>query len=306
MKWIINLLFFAFVAIAQGVIAQVQNMGPDPKTDTAHSLSTADKIAVMEAIVDEIYANNIQGFMADVGTETPDSGYQVNAYFKPAVNSNKTGWVIYKLMPYGEVLRMFTLCRDGSAVLYGKLRDRFPPTQPSYLTVYMDDDELCQAKSEWSKEHFAVELIPSAERIADAVARDRKRNSPTALFGTWKVKQILPTTNIAGLSQEQADSLIGTCVAYSDSSATSAGVLLRPPGYKTSVWSVTEFFQHRFSHLEELGISDTIVTVVELEGGDDLPVAFFGGTVFMKKKTIVVDYEGIFFELARVKADSIK
>ena len=70
-----------------------------------------------------------------LASRSPDI-YELNAYFKPTLNSTGTGWVIYKLMPYGQVLRMFSLRSDGVAVLYGKLRDRFPPTQPSYLTVY--------------------------------------------------------------------------------------------------------------------------------------------------------------------------
>jgi hypothetical protein len=39
----------------------------------------------------------------------------------------------------------------------------------------MDDDELCQMKKEWQKEHFIVELKPSAERLAAARARQQKR-----------------------------------------------------------------------------------------------------------------------------------
>jgi len=70
---------------------------------------------------------------------------------------------------------MFSVRSEGPAVLFGKLRDRFPPTQPSYLTVYMDDDELCQSKREWSKENFTVELRPTAERVAEGRARQQKR-----------------------------------------------------------------------------------------------------------------------------------
>jgi hypothetical protein len=73
------------------------------------------------------------------------------------------------------VYRLFSIGNDGLAILYGKLRDRFPPTHPSYLTVYMDDDELCQLEREWQKGHFTVELKPSAERIAEARARQQKR-----------------------------------------------------------------------------------------------------------------------------------
>jgi len=166
-----------FVALPPSV-GQERKASPDEKSDNARPLSAADRNAVMQAIVDEIYANSLQGYGFDVGKQTSASAYQLEAYFKPTLKKDNAGWVIYKLMPYGEVLRMFTIRRDGMAVLFGKLRDRFPPTQPSYLTVYMDDDELCQMKREWGKGHFTVELKPSADRVAEARARERKRNAP--------------------------------------------------------------------------------------------------------------------------------
>jgi hypothetical protein len=167
-----------FLALLHGSVAQEPIAGPNTKGDSAQSLSTADKNAVMQAVVDEIYAEHLQGYVADVGKNMSGFEYQLNAYFKPTLNSDRAGWVIYKLMPYGQVLRMFSIRSDGVAVLYGKLRDRFPPTQPSYLTVYMDEDQLCQFEKEWSKEHFNVTLKPSADRIAEALARQRTRNSP--------------------------------------------------------------------------------------------------------------------------------
>src|SRR5580658_83101 len=169
----IILFAFVFLTLVQGSIAQDRNANPNARSDNAQTLSTAGKNAVMQAIVDEMYAHHLQGFGFDVGKQVSNSEYQLNAYFKPTLDRNGEGWVIYKLMPYGEVLRLFTWRNDGLAVLYGKLRDHFPPTQPSYLTVYMDDDELCQLKREWSKEHLAVNLKPSAERFAEALARDR-------------------------------------------------------------------------------------------------------------------------------------
>jgi len=166
-----------FLALSQGV-GQESKAGSAERSDNARPLSQADKDAVMQAILDEMYVDNLQPYVIDVGKELSRSEYQLNIYFKPTLNKDNAGWVIYKLMPYGEVYRLFSIRSDGLAIIYGKLRDRFPPTQPSYLTVYMDDDQLCQIKKEWSKEHFAVELKPSADRVAEALARQQKRNSP--------------------------------------------------------------------------------------------------------------------------------
>lgn len=169
----IVLLISTWTALAHG-----QRSNANAESQGAQKLTTPDEEVVEQAIVDEIYAHNLQGYVADVGKQQSGSVYEFNAYFKPNLNNNKAGWVVYKLMPYGQVLRMFTLRRDGVAVLYGKLRDRFPPTQPSYLTVYMDDDELCRFETNALKAHFDVSLKPSAEGVAQALARQKERTAP--------------------------------------------------------------------------------------------------------------------------------
>lgn len=155
--------------------AQESKTGAKEESKSARALSDASKKAVELAIVDEMYANNLQGYGWDVGMHDSISEYQLTAYFQPTLNKDGEGWVIYKLMPYGEVYRLFAVEPNGLGVLYGRLRNHFPPTEPSYLTVYMDDDELCRMKKEWGKSYFDVELKPSAQRIAEARARQRKR-----------------------------------------------------------------------------------------------------------------------------------
>jgi hypothetical protein len=163
-----------FLALSQGV-GQESKAGTAEGSDNARPLSQADKDAVVQAILDEMYVDNLQPYVIDVGKELSRSEYQLNIYFKPTLNKDNAGWAIYKLMPYGQVYRLFSIRSDGLAILYGKLRDRFPSTQPSYLTVYMDDDDLCQMERDWGKEHFTVQLKPSAERLAQARARQKKR-----------------------------------------------------------------------------------------------------------------------------------
>ncbi|MGA9854687.1 MAG: hypothetical protein WBR29_05355 [Gammaproteobacteria bacterium] len=177
MKYLKTVLSIVLLIAGLTATAQETQLGANSKANAAQKLTPVEE-AVTLAIVDEIYAHHLQGFVADVGKQQSASVYELNAYFKPALNSKKVGWVVYKLMPYGQVLRMFTLRQDGVAVLYGKLRDRFPPTQPSYLTVYMDDDELCRFETNALKVHFDVSLKPSAERVAQAVARQKERTSP--------------------------------------------------------------------------------------------------------------------------------
>jgi hypothetical protein len=156
-----------FLTLSQGV-GQENKTGNAERSDTTRPLSQSDKDAVVQAILDEMYVDNLQPYVIDVGKELSRSEYQLNINFKPTLNKDNAGWVIYKLMPYGQVYRLFSIRSDGLAILYGKLRDRFPPTQPSYLTVYMDDDDLCQMERDWGKGHFTVQLKPSSVRLAQA------------------------------------------------------------------------------------------------------------------------------------------
>ena len=169
---VLLLLFVPAEALSQGT-----NVHPNDGGDKTRPLTQADKDAVVEAIQDEMYVSQLQPEVIDVGVEVSSSEYQMEAYFKPTLNKDGEGWIIYKLMPYGEVSRMFEVDPSGLGVLYGRLRNRFPPTEPSYLTVYMDDDELCRMKKDWGKSYFTVELKPSAKRIAEARVRQRRRKA---------------------------------------------------------------------------------------------------------------------------------
>jgi hypothetical protein len=175
MRSIISITFALLFLACSQVVGQEQKARADDKSDYARPLSQADKDAVVQAIIDEMYVNNLQPYVIDVGKELSRSEYQLNVYFKPSLNKDNVGWVIYKLMPYGQVYRLFSMRSDGLAILYGKLRDHFPPTQPSYLTVYMDEDELCQIEREWQKGYFTVQLKPNVDRVAEARARQKNR-----------------------------------------------------------------------------------------------------------------------------------
>jgi hypothetical protein len=51
----------------------------------------------------------------------------------------------------------------------------FPPTEPSYLAVYMDDDDLIQLKRTWLRANFVISLKPTKDRIGQAAARQKTR-----------------------------------------------------------------------------------------------------------------------------------
>ena len=164
----------AIVLLCLGLSLQVKaSPTKEPKQPTTKAVIQA----VVQAIEDEIYDRGYQTKFADVGSPDGPGGHLLPVYIQPSLSEGR-GWVIYKLMPYGEVYRMFYVRKDGLAVLHGDPRNGFPPTQPDYLTVYMDDTELCQLKSRWLKASFVVETEPRAALISAAHARDLRRSSP--------------------------------------------------------------------------------------------------------------------------------
>ena len=132
--------------------------------------------AVIEAIQDEVYDLKLEKDFFSVGStakEHPDREI-LNVYLQPDVMDNSHSWVIYKLMPDGEILRMYEIGRSGRIYLHGKPGE-FRITQPDYPTVFMDDDDLCKLKHDWIRRHFVVDTDPSPELVAAARARQRER-----------------------------------------------------------------------------------------------------------------------------------
>jgi len=140
------------------------------------AIREADINAVIEAIQDEIYDLKVEKDFFSVGTTPRENRDQevLNVYFQPEVIDNSRSWVIYKLMPGGEVIRMYEIGRSGRIYLHGKPGE-FNITGPDYPTVFMDDDKLCKLKHDWIKRYFVVDTNPSAELVAAARARQRNR-----------------------------------------------------------------------------------------------------------------------------------
>ncbi|MFZ3200971.1 MAG: hypothetical protein ACLQMT_06410 [Candidatus Acidiferrales bacterium] len=147
------------------------------KSEIGHSLpvTQADVQALILAIQDEIYDEGCQGYDADASEKGIDHSFQLPLYVQHSFNGSGLAWAIYKFLPEGEVLREFALNDHGLVYLGGHPEWHFPPTEPSHLTVYMDDDQLCQFKHEWIRTSFALELRPTAQRLHEAAERQKLR-----------------------------------------------------------------------------------------------------------------------------------
>ena len=145
--------------------------------------------AVVQAVEDEIYDYGYQKSFYQIGQDVGTSNSprsRIPIYIEPDLDAEDGGGrVIYKLMPYGEVMRDFIIRKNGLVVLSGNPQNGFPPTQEtSTKTVYMDDDEVCQMKHDWLKDSFFVDDSPSSERIQEAAQRQKIRTG----FSDWEYR----------------------------------------------------------------------------------------------------------------------
>ena len=181
MKLITGLLALALILLMQA------SQGPHSGKVSEHDVNS-----VIQAVEDEIYDYGYQKHFYQMGESVnnpPDSSsVRMQIYIAPELDKEKSGGrAIYKLMPYGEVIREFTIRKDGLVVLGGNPQNGFPPTQESNTkTVYMDDDEVCKLGHDWLKRFFVVRDSPGADMIQEAVRRQKLRIG----FSDWEYKHV--------------------------------------------------------------------------------------------------------------------
>jgi hypothetical protein len=150
-------------------------------------LTQSETKGLVQAVQDEIYDRDYQGnFFPEggpVGDLISDSRTRVPLYIDPVVDGGE-GQAIYKLMPYGEVLRLFHVHDGGMIVLDGDPELGFPASQPNRKTVYLKDDDLDRLKHEWLRSSFEIDLWPRPETIQDVVRRQKQR---TGGFSAWEL-----------------------------------------------------------------------------------------------------------------------
>jgi hypothetical protein len=156
------------------------------QSTTKIRLTQSQTKALVQAVQDEIYDREYQGYFfpegGPVGDVISDSRTRVSLYVDPVVDDGE-GEVVYKLMPYGEVLRLFHVHKDGTIVLDGDPELGFPASQPNRKTVYMEDRAVDRIKREWLKSSFEIDLSPRSETLQDAIRRQKER---TGGFSAWE------------------------------------------------------------------------------------------------------------------------
>ncbi len=149
-------------------------------------VTPAEVKAITAAVEDEIYDYGYYGKFYQIGENIGNSAHWVSRlhiYINPDYNVvDGYGEVIYKLMPFGQIYRLFYLDENGAVKLDGDPQNQFPITQPSHQTVFMDDEDVCRREQKWTKGFFAVDVVPSEETIMGAAKRQKERTG----FSHWE------------------------------------------------------------------------------------------------------------------------
>ena len=134
--------------------------------------------AVVQAVEDEIYDLGEEGkyFLVDNQGAGDSKPATISIHISTEISGDGHGVAVYKLMPYGEVYRYFTIHDDGLAVLSDDPHNGFKPTGGSTLTAYMSDDAVCDfIVHRSSKFSFVVDPKVSKRRLDEAIQRQLRR-----------------------------------------------------------------------------------------------------------------------------------
>lgn len=142
--------------------------------------------AIIQAIQDEIYEYGYEGWGWDAADKIEGNTYQMHVYIEP-MTKNYSGRVMYKLMPYGEVLRFYVVQKNGLIRLDDNPELGFGAERPDRLTLYLDDDEIVKFKHDWPRISYSIELKPSEERLRQGAERQIKRGGHSVwLDPSWR------------------------------------------------------------------------------------------------------------------------
>lgn len=151
-----------------------------------------DVAAVLLAIKDEVYAGGCAPAFMDIGKPAGHGAHEINVYFSPSFRDGYS-WTVYKFWPFGEVYRMYWVDKAGLAHLAGHPDWGFPPTEPSYLTIYMGDSQLCRLKAQWKLVPLDIKINPGEDRVREAVQRQKERGGDLHVCrGQWRGNIFIP------------------------------------------------------------------------------------------------------------------
>ena len=178
-----------------------------------------------------------------------------------------------------------------------------PETQNQSVPEQPDMEQPSQAEDNQSQFSPSTQSIPEeveAETETVAPSPDVSSSSPSYL-GTW---QITSSTfgAYSAMSEEDCSALMGTRFEYfNDYAIYDNQHRLDSPQYIESILTADDFSSiYQGTSLETLGISKDSIQVVAIENAGG-----FGDTFYIKdENTLIIPWDGVFFEVQRVSSDS--
>src|SRR5277367_4243531 len=101
------------------------------------------------------------------------------------------------------------------------------------------------------------------------------------IYGSWKIKRIIPTSNIQ-TSVEDAKKYLGMEIVYSADEFKFGGEVVEHPKYKTGRMTAAEFYEQYRAQLKELGVTRGAVSTIEVQDAKSDPVLNPGAIVFVR------------------------
>ncbi len=166
-----------------------------------------------------------------------------------------------------------------------------------------DMEQPSQAEDNQSQFSPSTQSVPEeveAETETVAPSPDVSSSSPSYL-GTW---QITSSTfgAYSAMSEEDCSALMGTRFEYfNDYAIYDDQHRLDSPQYIESIQTADDFSSiYQGTSLETLGISKDSIQVVAIENASGI-----GDTFYIKdENTLIIPWDGVFFEVQRVSTDS--
>lgn len=138
---------------------------------------------------------------------------------------------------------------------------------------------------------FVLALVVGPVLIAQIPAR--------TIYGVWKIKRIIPTSNIQ-TSADDAKKYLGTEIVYSAKEFKFNGEAVEHPKYKIGQVTADTFYEQYRAQLKELGVTCGTVATVEVQDAEGEAVLNPGAIVFVRSsETIITMWDGIYFEVTR-------
>lgn len=125
---------------------------------------------------------------------------------------------------------------------------------------------------------------------------------PSWFWGCWVVTKSLPTAGISGISQKQANSIVGTLIVFSPTFARSGHTIVHAPKYSVKILSARDFFKLGYFSLGDIGIHASKVTEIDVALPKNMSdMDFYASQVFLRNGEIVINVENASFLAVRAK-----